>query len=146
MSGPILDQINVVARDVEQSAAFYRALGVEMNEPARNAASEPFHCSGKPGEGALLEIDSTGFARVWNSGWAGADELAGRVVIGLRVSDRESVDRLFASVTAMGHRGLQRPIDAFWGARYAIVEDPNGVAVGLMSPADDCHRSHPPSF
>lgn len=98
------------------------------------------------GQGASLEIDSCDFARVWNSGWAGAGALAGRVVVGLRVEGREAVDRLFASVTGMGHRGLQPPMDAFWGARYAIVEDPNGVAVGLMSPADERHRSHPPTF
>ena len=30
----------------------------------------------------------------------------------------------------------QEPYDAFWGARYAIVEDPDGNAVGLMSPID----------
>ena len=26
--------------------------------------------------------------------------------------------------------------DAFWGARYAIVEDPDGHTVGLMGPID----------
>ena len=33
-----------------------------------------------------------------------------------------------------GYAGLQPPHDAFWGARYAIIEDPDGIAVGLMSP------------
>ena len=47
-------------------------------------------------------------------------------------------------MTAAGHRGLQAPFDAFWGARYAIVEDPDGIAVGLMSPISAEHRSPPP--
>jgi len=45
------------------------------------------------------------------------------------------------------------PFDAFWGARYAIVlgaryaivEDPDGVAVGLMSPSSAEHRRPPPT-
>jgi uncharacterized glyoxalase superfamily protein PhnB len=47
-------------------------------------------------------------------------------------------------VTTAGYRGLQAPYDAFWGARYADVEDPNGIAVGLMSPISAEHRSQPP--
>lgn len=45
---------------------------------------------------------------------------------------------------AAGYRGRQRPYDAFWGARYAIVDDPDGNGIGLMSPVDDEHRSWPP--
>jgi uncharacterized glyoxalase superfamily protein PhnB len=40
---------------------------------------------------------------------------------------------------------LQAPFDAFWGARYAIVEDPDGIAVGLMSPISANRRSPPPA-
>ena len=32
--------------------------------------------------------------------------------------------------------GASKPSDAFQGARYAIVEDPDGNPVGLMSPID----------
>ena len=31
----------------------------------------------------------------------------------------------------------QEPYDAFWGARYAVVSDPDGNGVGIMSPVDD---------
>jgi uncharacterized glyoxalase superfamily protein PhnB len=41
---------------------------------------------------------------------------------------------------------LQAPYDAFWGARYAIIEDPDGVAVGLMSPRSAEMRSPPPEM
>jgi hypothetical protein len=36
---------------------------------------------------------------------------------------------------------LHEPYDAFWGARYAIVEDAGGNAVGIMSPVDPARRS-----
>jgi hypothetical protein len=47
---------------------------------------------------------------------------------------RGDVDDVFHDMIGAGYRGLQEPHDAFWGARYAIIEDPDGIAVGLMSP------------
>jgi hypothetical protein len=32
---------------------------------------------------------------------------------------------------------------AFWGAQYAVIEDPDGNAVGIMSPIDPYRRSQP---
>jgi uncharacterized glyoxalase superfamily protein PhnB len=144
MPSPVFDQLNVISDDLDATVRFYRQLGIEMHEPARTAAGEPFHASGKGGTGALFEADSSTFARVWNEGWKQEADLNGRVVIGLRVADRASVDRLYGEITKAGHKGLQPPFDAFWGARYAIVEDPDGRAVGLMSPRDGEHRPPPP--
>lgn len=146
MPGPAIDQINIVAGDLEATISFYRLLGLELRDPIRTAAGEAFHVNGTPASGVALEADSPAFARVWNEAWGQEQQLAGRVVIGLRVAERAEVDRLYEEMAAAGHRGLQPPYDAFWGARYAIVEDPDGVAVGLMSPADAAHRSPPPSF
>ena len=143
MASPILDQLNIVAGDLYATTAFYRRLGVPMGEPARTGEGAPFHVNSRREQGASLEADSAPFARYWNRGWADKVDLEGRVLIGLRVSSRAEVDRLYAQVTAAGHRGLHPPTDGFWGARYAIVEDPNGIAVGLMSKADDAHRSPP---
>jgi uncharacterized glyoxalase superfamily protein PhnB len=42
------------------------------------------------------------------------------------------------------HRGHKAPEDAFWGARYAIVEDPDGNSVGIMSAIDESKRRPPP--
>jgi hypothetical protein len=47
-------------------------------------------------------------------------------------------------MTAAGYVGRQPPFDAFWGARYAIVADPDGNDVGLMSPIDESRRHWPP--
>jgi uncharacterized glyoxalase superfamily protein PhnB len=54
------------------------------------------------------------------------------------------VDAVFARMTEAGSAAQQRPEDAFWGARYAIVEDPDGNAVGIMSPIDPAQRREPP--
>jgi catechol 2,3-dioxygenase-like lactoylglutathione lyase family enzyme len=139
------DQINIVSSDMEASLAFYRRLGVNLpEENVWRTDSGAHHASAREGE-ADLDIDSTRFAAAWNIGWRGRTDLAGRVVVGFGVASREEVDRLFAELTAAGHKGLQPPFDAFWGARYAIVEDPDGIAVGLMSPISPERRSSPPA-
>ena len=94
--------------------------------------------------GFSLELDSADSARVWHAGWR-ADPHSGGVVIGFAVRSREEVDRLFDELTAAGYAGRQPPFDAFWGARYAIVADPDGNDVGLMSPIDESRRYWPPA-
>lgn len=137
------DQLNIISADLDATVAFYQRLGLPMGEPARTEDGAPFHASCRPERGASLEADSIPFARYWNQGWASESNLDGRVLLGVRVDGRSEVDRLYAEVTGAGHRGLQPPADGFWGARYAIVEDPSGIAVGLMSAADDEHRAPP---
>ncbi|HZA78108.1 MAG TPA: VOC family protein, partial [Acidimicrobiales bacterium] len=56
---------------------------------------------------------------------------------------REAVDELYAKVAAAGYASRQPPYDAFWGARYAVVADPEGNDVGLMSPIDPERRYTP---
>jgi uncharacterized glyoxalase superfamily protein PhnB len=145
MAAPVIDQLNLISADFDATRSFYRVLGVEIQEPARGGDDAPFHASHRPAKGAALELDSPPFARLWNRGWADEAVLAGRILLGLRVEDRETVDRLYEAATGAGHKGLQPPCDGFWGARYAIVEDPDGLAVGLMSPVEDRHRSAPPA-
>ena len=143
---PTLNQLNIVSGNAEASIAFYRRLGLDI--PDRSiwrTATGPHHVSAaNSAEGIVLDLDSTTFAQIWNNGWRGRKNLAGRVVVGFGVASRDEVDRLYGEMTAAGHLGLQAPYDAFWGARYAVVEDPDGIAVGLMSPKSAEHRSPPP--
>ena len=134
---PILNQLNLVVRDMEASAAFYRRLGMEIED------SGPDHRTATNAGALDFDLDSRNFAKVWNSSTADAPG-APSVVIGFGVASRAEVDRLYQELTAAGYRGQQRPYDAFWGARYAIVEDPDGNLVGLMSPCDPERRIWPP--
>jgi uncharacterized glyoxalase superfamily protein PhnB len=146
MSDPrvTLSQINLVASDVPAVVEFYRLLGVEIAElTAPWAAWEPHHRTANL-EGSTeldFDLDSLAFARSW-----GSQDVPAGVLLGFRVDSREGVDALYERVTGAGHTGLRAPYDAFWGARYAIVLDPSGVAVGLMSAADPALRSTPPDL
>ena len=141
---PVLDQVNIISGDLQRSLDFYRLLGAVFPRPLPNSSGQLFHVSSEPHDGALLEFDSAEFAPVWNAGWAGRADLQGRIVLGFRIATRDGVDQRFQSLMGAGYRELQPPFDAFWGARYAIVEDPDGVAIGLMSPIDPARKTPPP--
>lgn len=141
---PTLNQLNIVSSNLDASIAFYRRLGVDFPEERVWRTATGAHHASAVEAGSDLDLDSAVFSQLWNKGWAGRKDLAGRVVVGFSVASRADVDRIYGEMTAAGHRGLQPPWDAFWGARYAVVEDPDGVAVGLMSPIADEHRSPPP--
>ncbi|MGH6993215.1 MAG: VOC family protein [Caulobacteraceae bacterium] len=140
MGKAIFDQIDIVARDMAASLAFYQLAGVEMRDPIPEGAPPHHVHADQPAEGADLEFDSHALARVYNQGF---DPKRARAVIGLKLEGRQEVDEAFERLILAGHRGLQVPYDAFWGARYAIVEDPDGNPVGLMSPLDPTRRSAP---
>jgi catechol 2,3-dioxygenase-like lactoylglutathione lyase family enzyme len=133
---PVPDKFNLVVSDMEATVAFYRQLGVTV--PDSSPEFQPHHRSAQLDDGIDLDFDSDEFARHWNRGWNG-----GMGVLGFKVATRRQVDDIYADLIAAGHRGQQPPYDAFWGARYAVVEDPDGNAVGIMSPVDPGQRSDP---
>jgi uncharacterized glyoxalase superfamily protein PhnB len=137
----VLNMLSVVARDPGATVAFYRMLGVEVVDDS--GESEFVHLTIRGEKPVDLDIDSDNLAAVYNDG--ARTGRSGRVIIGFSVESRERVDELYASITAAGHDGRQPPWDAFWGARYAIVADPDGNDVGIMSPSDDTMRSWPPT-
>jgi len=134
---PVLDQLNLVVEDMEATLGFYRALGLAIR-----VAPDGQHASAELANGVTLECDAPSFVAQWDSGWRGTT--GGGPVIGFSLPDRDAVDRTFAELTGAGHRAHQQPYDAFWGARYAIVDDPDGHPVGLMSPIEDSRKFWPP--
>ncbi len=136
MASPQLDQINLVVSDMDAAVAFYRRLGLEIADT--DPSWQAHHRTAEVDGGLDLDLDSEEFARHWNRGWSG-----GRAVIGFKVESRDQVDDLYQELTDTGYRGQQPPYDAFWGARYAVIEDPDGNPVGVMSPVDSDRRSDP---
>jgi uncharacterized glyoxalase superfamily protein PhnB len=142
---PRFTGIDLVGHDLEATMAFYRLLGVDIpDEAIWRSATGPHHVHvGRIADGAELEIHSPALAAAYNAGY-GADPRAAATVLGFGVASREAVDALHDRLVAAGHPSRQPPFDAFWGARYAIVADPDGRDVGIMSPADQEHRNPPP--
>ena len=144
---PDLNQLDLVVGDMDATIAFYRALGVEIPESAiwRTATGIHHVDVATPG-GLTLHFDSAALAKVYNRGWREPSGTGTRNVFTFKVSSRSEVDRIHDTLTQLGHRSSQSPYDTFWGARYAIVEDPDGNYAGLMSASDPARRSAPPDL
>jgi uncharacterized glyoxalase superfamily protein PhnB len=140
-AGLVLNQLDIVARDFDATLAFYRRLGLDLPEVPPTAGIR--HAELTLTNGFVLHIDNLELARTYNAAWrrpAGSS----RALIGFAVATRQAVDERYADLTAAGYEGRQPPYDTFWGARYAVVADPDGNDVGIMSPLDDSRRTWPP--
>ena len=131
MTPPSLNQVNLIVGDMAVSAAFYRLLDVDL--PADAAV----HAEAKFGDFSF-ELDDAQSAPWWHAGWRAAP--GPRVVLTFRIDSRDEVDARYATITGAGHPGLQPPFDAFFGSRYAIVRDPDGNEVALMSAPEPSRR------
>jgi catechol 2,3-dioxygenase-like lactoylglutathione lyase family enzyme len=137
-----LDQVNLVVRDVPASRAFYSRLGLDFGT-APDPVWDAHHVSARNGKDLPLDVDldSETFAGRWDSGWPGGSG----AILGFKVDSRDEVDSLVASLAADGVEVQQAPYDAFWGARYAVVSDPDGNGVGIMSPIDPARKRDEPA-
>jgi uncharacterized glyoxalase superfamily protein PhnB len=142
-----MKQVDLVARDMDASVAFYRALGVEIPDSAIWRTGTGIHHVDivTPG-GTTLHWDSYALARHYDRGWAEPMGPGTRVILTFSVHERDAVDALHTKLTALGHPCPQPPYDTFWGARYAIFADPDGNHVGVMSPSDPARRRAPPDL
>ena len=137
---PVFYKVHLVVEDMDATVAFYRRLGLDI--PDTEPAWQAHHRSATMPDGLGLDFDSHEFAQKWNLGWRSGGT-SGACVVSFRLSSRAGVDELYQELTNAGSSAQQAPYDAFWGARYAIVEDPDGNAVGLMSPSDPARRTKP---
>ena len=135
-----LTGVTLVVGDTSASAAFYRLLGLAVPDDG----PQPHVDIPQPDGPVAIDLDDAELAKSWSAAYRqpGGGPTA---IVSLGVATRDGVDELYARATAAGHPGVQPPFDAFWGARYAIVADPDGNHVGLMSPMTDEHSYWPPT-
>lgn len=133
----MLTQLNLVVGDMAAALAFYGRLGWSIETPT------PEHSRAVLPNGLRIEFDTADFAATWDTGYRGGT--GGSTLLGVETATRAAVDDLYAELLANGGHGRQPPYDAFWGSRFAVVEDPDGNPVGLLSPVDDSRRFWPPS-
>lgn len=124
--------VDLVVKDVKASAGFYERLGVAVPELWE-----------QDGVAHHVEIPESGFGlnsreltKRYHASWP---EASGVILI-FHVDGRDDVDNKFREMTGAGYAANMAPIDAFWGARYAVVDDPDGNHVGIMSASD--RREH----
>ncbi|MGV3616229.1 MAG: VOC family protein [Fimbriimonas sp.] len=123
---PQFNFIGIVAHDIPESLRFYALLGVPVPESGED------HVQCKLPNGMSLAWDTLELIQKIDEHW---EEPKGhRIGIGFECGSPAEVDATFARIVEAGFKGRKAPWDAFWGQRYAQIEDPDGNVVDLFAP------------
>ncbi|PXX69208.1 catechol 2,3-dioxygenase-like lactoylglutathione lyase family enzyme [Nocardia tenerifensis] len=125
---PQFDVIGIVVTDMSASVAFYRRLGLDF--PAGSEA-EP-HAEAALPNGFRLALDTEATIKSFHPTWA-APTGAGRIGLAFRCADPAEVDSVYNALVDAGYHGELKPWDAFWGQRYASIQDPDGNGIDLYA-------------
>jgi uncharacterized glyoxalase superfamily protein PhnB len=123
-----LNAFGIVCSDVEASLRFYRLLGVPFNE----FDAENGHYEAQLGGGVKLMLDSEAVMASFIDDFEtpkGND----RMSLAVECDAPTDVDETYRAVVSAGSTSVKEPFDAFWGQRYATVEDPDGNHVDLYA-------------
>jgi uncharacterized glyoxalase superfamily protein PhnB len=122
------DMVGIVVSDLPRSVRFYRLIGLEFPEVAKGED----YVEVKTPNGYRISLNSKELDKKLIPGWV--EPQGQRVSLAFLCGSPKEVDRTYAAVIDGGHKGIREPWDAFWGQRYAIVEDPDGAHVSLFAP------------
>jgi uncharacterized glyoxalase superfamily protein PhnB len=109
-----------------RSIAFYRAIGFDVADTPDEGHIDTFLPNG-----VRFMLDSEDVIRSFMPDWQRED--GNQLSIALECESPAEIDEVYARVIAAGFDGEMEPWDAFWGQRYAILIDPDGVRVSLYA-------------
>jgi uncharacterized glyoxalase superfamily protein PhnB len=123
---PELNAIGIVASDMARSIRFYQVVGFDVPD-----TPDEGHVDTSLPNGMRLMLDTEDVIRSFRPDWT--RETGNQVGLALECESPAEVDEIYARVTAAGFHGEKEPWDAFWGQRYAQLQDPDGVPVDLYA-------------
>jgi catechol 2,3-dioxygenase-like lactoylglutathione lyase family enzyme len=123
---PELNAIGIVVSEMEQSIRFYRSLGLDVPETPGEGHVDTFLPNG-----VRFMLDTEETLRSFRPDWS--RETGNQLGLALECASPAEVDEVYARVTGAGFHGEKEPWDAFWGQRYAQLQDPDGVPVDLYA-------------
>jgi uncharacterized glyoxalase superfamily protein PhnB len=123
---PELNAIGIVASDIARSIRFYQVIGFDVPD-----TPDEGHVDTSLPNGMRLMLDTEATVLSFRPDWT--RETGNQVGLALECESPAEVDEIYARVTAAGFHGEKEPWDAFWGQRYAQLQDPDGVPVDLYA-------------
>ena len=123
---PELNAIGIVASDMARSIRFYRLLGLDVPETPDEGHVDAFLPNG-----VRFMLDTEEVMRSFKEDWS--RETGNQIGIAFECPSPAEVDEVYARVIEAGFEGEKEPWDAFWGQRYALLRDPDGVEVNLYA-------------
>ena len=123
---PQLNALGIVVSDMARSIHFYRLLGIDLPETPDEGHLDTFLPNG-----VRFMLDGEEVVRSFRPDWT--RETGNQLVLAFQCESAAEVDETYARVTEAGFHGEKEPWDAFWGQRYAQLQDPDGVPVDLFA-------------
>jgi len=121
-----LNALGIVVSDMATSIRFYRLLGVDLPETPGEG-----HVEAALPSGVRLMLDSEEVVLSFRPDWA--RERGNQLSLAFECASPAEVDETYARATGAGFKGEKAPWDAFWGQRYAQLQDPDGVPVDVFA-------------
>jgi uncharacterized glyoxalase superfamily protein PhnB len=121
-----LNAVGIAVADLPRSMQFYRLLGLDLPEDSTEG-----HVEATMANGTRLMFDTEEIIESFLPDWARAN--GNQVSLAFECASPAEVDEVYARVVAAGFEGEKEPWDAFWGQRYALLGDPDGVRVNLYA-------------
>jgi uncharacterized glyoxalase superfamily protein PhnB len=121
--------VYLFVRDLDATLEFYDLLGlsIERVSPIFARATMP--------NGSAIEFGCAELTRSYDPEWQEPTG-PGTNTINLELSSRAAVDATYEALISAGHKSHLAPCDPLWGARFALIDDPDGNIVGIHSPRD----------
>lgn len=126
---PSFEGVYLFVEDMAASLAFYELLGLKIDRPTETFSTATMS------NGTTVEFGTADLTRSYDPNWQHPSG-SGTNTLNFGFDSPEAVDAMFERLTAAGYLGHLAPIDAFWGSRFAIVDDPDRNVVGLHGPRD----------
>lgn len=125
-----IDAVGVSSSDFGKSVDFYEALGFSFPK----YSEEDQHLEPETPEGsARLMIDSVA---LMTDLIGEAPRPGNHSSFAIQYDSPAEVDAVSERVKEAGFTVVTQPWDAFWGQRYAVVQDPDGYRVDLFAALD----------
>jgi uncharacterized glyoxalase superfamily protein PhnB len=127
---PQFDVVGLIVSDLHRAVGFYARLGIRF--PDEIDPMDHGHVEAELPGGLRFTLDAEESIRSFDPGWSPPSG-GHRVALAFRCESPEEVDRLYRELTDAGAQSHKEPWDAFWGQRYAQVQDPDGSIVDLFA-------------
>lgn len=121
-----LNAVGVTSNNLKKSVEFYSLLGFTFPE----FTNDEQHVETTPNGDAKLMIDSVEMTKEI----IGEDPKPGNhSSFAVQYNSPEEVNEVVKKIIDAGFTVSKEPWDAFWGQRYAVVQDPDGYKVDLYA-------------
>jgi uncharacterized glyoxalase superfamily protein PhnB len=128
---PKFDVIGLIVQSMDAAIDFYSKLGIEFPDPPDPEGHG--HVEANLPGGIRLALDTAASVKEFDPDWkpvTGGHQIA----LAFLCDSPADVDAVYQRLVSEGAGSYKEPWDAFWGQRYAQVEDPDGNIIDLFAP------------